>query len=365
LRGCWSRGRAARRHPEELVELAERYGDARRTHITAYAEKEFGDEDFVDEERVLIPITQRGYIKRVPSDVYRTQGRGGRGVMGMTTRDEDAIIYMFSANTLNTLLFFTDQGKVFQERVYQIPEADRTAKGSLIAGILALGAEERVTAVLPVDEFSDGHYLMMVTRRGWIKRVALNEFAAVRPSGLIALNLEEGDLLGWVRMTQGHDDVVIVTEQGTAIRFNEKDVRPMGRTARGVTAIRLEEGDAITSMEVVEPGGDLFIATVKGYGRRTALDEFRVQSRGGKGVQAYKVTKRTGPVTSARVVQPQDEITLISEGGLILRTPVSRIPQMGRYSQGVALMDLKEGDRVASVARLAEEVAKVEEVPSS
>ncbi len=350
---------------EELVELAERYGDARRTHITAYAEKEFGDEDFVDEERVLIPITQRGYIKRVPSDVYRTQGRGGRGVMGMTTRDEDAIIYMFSANTLNTLLFFTDQGKVFQERVYQIPEADRTAKGSLIAGILALGAEERVTAVLPVDEFSDGHYLMMVTRRGWIKRVALNEFAAVRPSGLIALNLEEGDLLGWVRMTQGHDDVVIVTEQGTAIRFNEKDVRPMGRTARGVTAIRLEEGDAITSMEVVEPGGDLFIATVKGYGRRTALDEFRVQSRGGKGVQAYKVTKRTGPVTSARVVQPQDEITLISEGGLILRTPVSRIPQMGRYSQGVALMDLKEGDRVASVARLAEEVAKVEEGPSS
>lgn len=340
---------------EELLELLEKYTDTRRTHINPHADVDFNEEDFIDEERVLVPITQRGYIKRVPAKVYRAQGRGGRGVIGMTTRDEDEITYMLSANTLDTLLFFTDHGKVYQERVYQIPEADRTAKGSLLAGILALDAEEHVTAILPVSDFNEGRYLTMVTRNGWIKRVALSEFSSVRPSGLIAINLKEDDLLGWVRLTQGNDDLLIITEKGIGIRFNETDVRAMGRTARGVTAIRLAENDAVTSMEVVEPGGDLFISTVKGYGRRTTLEEFRTQRRGGKGVRAYKIGKQTGLVTAARVVQEQDEITLISEGGIVLRTRISAIPQMGRYSRGVRLMDLKDGDRVASVARLVEE----------
>ena len=342
---------------EELLAIQDTYADARRTQIEFQAGADFDEEDFVTEERVLIPITQRGYIKRVPSKVYKAQGRGGRGVIGMTTRDEDAIVYMLSANTLDTLLFFTDHGKVYQERVYQIPQADRTAKGSLIAGILALEAAERVTAVVAVSEFDERHFLMMVTRQGWIKRVSLSEFVSVRPSGLIAINLEDNDVLGWVRLTQGHDDVILITEQGQGIRFNETDVRPMGRNARGVISMRLNAKDNITSMEVVEPGGDLFIASENGYGRRTGLEEFSPQGRGGKGVRAYSINAKTGPVTAARVVQPADEITLISQNGIVIRTRVADIPQMGRYSRGVQLIDLKEGDRVASIARLPEGVA--------
>lgn len=342
---------------EELLAIQDTYADARRTQIEFQAGADFDEEDFVTEERVLIPITQRGYIKRVPSKVYKAQGRGGRGVIGMTTRDEDAIVYMLSANTLDTLLFFTDHGKVYQERVYQIPQADRTAKGSLIAGILALEAAERVTAVVAVSEFDERHFLMMVTRQGWIKRVSLSEFVSVRPSGLIAINLEDNDVLGWVRLTQGHDDVILITEQGQGIRFNETDVRPMGRNARGVISMRLNAKDNITSMEVIEPGGDLFIASENGYGRRTGLEEFSPQGRGGKGVRAYSINAKTGPVTAARVVQPADEITLISQNGIVIRTRVADIPQMGRYSRGVQLIDLKEGDRVASIARLPEGVA--------
>ncbi len=337
---------------EELLALRERYSDNRRTRINLQADASCEEEDFVDEERVLITLTQRGYIKRVPSRVYRAQGRGGRGVIGMATGDEDEIVHMLSAKTLDTLLFFTNRGKVYQERVYQIPQADRVAKGSLLAGILPLEDGEQVTAVLDVETFNDTHYLCMITRQGRIKRVALSEFAAVRPSGLIALNLEEGDQLGWVCLTHGKADLIIVTEQGQGIRFSEEDVRPMGRTAMGVIGMRLEADDIVAGAEVVEPGGDLFIVTHTGYGRRTGLDEFNTQGRGGKGVRAYNVGKRTGPVTAARVVQSKDEVTLISEGGIILRTAVSSIPQMGRYTQGVHMMDLKGDDRVATVARL-------------
>jgi DNA gyrase subunit A len=195
----------------------------------------------------------------------------------------------------------------------------------------------------------------MITRQGWIKRVTLREFAAVRPSGLIAIRLEEGDELGWVRLTQGHEDLILVTEKGQGIRFNEQGVRAMGRAARGVHAMRLAAGDAIVSAEVVEPGGSLFVVALHGYGRRTALDEFRPQGRGGKGIRVYKVSQHTGPVVAARVVQEQDEVSLISEGGIVLRARISSIPQMKRYSRGVHLMNLKEGDRVASVARLASE----------
>ncbi len=343
---------------EELLAIRDSYADARRTSIELQAGADFDEEDFVTEERVLIPITQRGYIKRVPTKVYKAQGRGGRGVIGMTTRDEDAIVYMLSANTLDTLLCFTDHGKVYQERVYQIPQADRTAKGSLLAGILTLDASERVTAVVAVRAFDERHFLMMVTRNGWIKRISLSEFLSVRPSGLIAINLEDNDVLGWVRLTRGDEDVILITRQGQGIRFNEGNVRPMGRNARGVVSMRLDPGDQVTSMEVVEPGGDLFIASENGYGRRTALAEFPSQARGGKGVRAYSVNAKTGPVTAGRVVQAGDEITLISQSGIVIRTRVADIPQMGRYSRGVQLIDLKEGDRVASIARLPEEVAE-------
>jgi DNA gyrase subunit A len=340
---------------EELVRLREEYDDPRRTRINPQGDASFNEEDFVDEERVLIPITERGYIKRVPSRVYRAQGRGGRGVIGMTTREKDEIVHMVSAGSLDTLLFFTDKGKVYQERVYQIPQADRVARGSLLAGILQLDPEEKVTALLSVEDFNDGRYLTMVTCNGRTKRVALNEFSYVRPSGLIAIRLEEGDELGWVRMTQGHDDLILVTERGQGIRFNEEDVRPMGRAAMGVIGIRLADGDAVTAMDVVEEGGDLFVASLKGYGRRTPLGEFNTQGRAGKGVRAYKVSRTTGPVIGARVVQEEDEITLMSEGGIVIRTRVSDVPQMSRYSRGVQMMDLKKGDRVASIARLREE----------
>ncbi len=338
----------------ELNALRERYADARRTRIEAGAAELLDDEDFVHHERVIVPITAQGYIKRVPAEQYRAQGRGGKGVIGMTTRDEDAVLYILSADTHDTLLFFTDKGKVYQERVYQIPAADRTAKGSLLAGLIALAADEHVTAVVAVSSFEMEGYLTMVTRQGRIKRVPLQEFANVRASGLIAMSLEEGDTLGWVRLTGGQDELILITEQGQAVRFAEADVRPMGRTAAGVKAIELEEGDAVTSMEVVLPHADFLVLAVNGYGRRTALTEFPLQHRGGKGIRAFKVSPRTGPVTSGRVVQESDEVIIISEGGQILRARVAEIPRMGRATQGVRLMELKAGDRVASVARLSE-----------
>ncbi len=336
----------------DLQELRERYADARRTRILPDADGSFNDEDLIAKEEVLVSVTQRGYIKRVPWSVYRAQQRGGRGVLGMATNDEDEIKLLVSANSHDTLLFFTDRGKVYQEKVYQIPEAGRTARGALLAGILAITPNEHVTAIVNVPDFEEAKYVMMITRQGTTKRVWLKEFDGVRPSGLIAIRLSEGDELDWVRLTQGNDDIMLVTEQGRSIRFNEQDVRAMGRTAMGVIGIRLGQGDRVTFAEVVEPNGKLFLATQNGYGRCTALDEFRTQHRGGKGIVAYKVTQRTGPIIDGRVVQDEDEITLMSESGIIIRTPVSHVPEMGRYTLGVRMMDLKAHDQVASVARL-------------
>jgi DNA gyrase subunit A len=343
---------------QDLLDLREHYADPRRTAIRPYADASLDEEDLVEEEDVLIAITQRGYIKRMPWTTFRAQGRGGRGVIGMATGDEDEITTLLSAYSHDTLLFFTDKGKVYQEKVYQIPDAGRTAKGSLIAGILAVETEEHVTAVVPVSSFEEApdggstRYLSMITRQGRIKRVALSEFSAVRPSGLIAISLNDGDGLDWVRLTQGNDDLILVTRQGQGLRFNEQDVRPMGRTAAGVIAIRMDDEDCLTVAEVVEPQGVLFLASLKGYGRCTMLDEFRTQGRGGKGVIAYRVNDMTGPIVDGRVVQDDDEVTLMSEGGIVLRTRVDQIPKMGRYTRGVQMMDLKNGDRVATLARL-------------
>lgn len=336
----------------ELMELRNRYADPRRTQTLPNVDGTFDDEDLIAKEDVLVSVTQRGYIKRVPWSVYKAQGRGGRGVLGMATDGQDGIKLLVSANSHDTLLFFTDRGKVYQEKVFQVPDAGRTSKGVLLAGILAIAPEERVTAMVAVPDFEDARYVMMITRQGTAKRVWLREFEGVRPSGLIALRLAEGDVLGWVRLTQGDDELILVTEQGKAIRFSERDVRAMGRTAVGVRSIRLAPEDRVAVAEVVEPGGRLFLASQKGYGRCTSLDEFRTQSRGGQGVRAYKVTKATGPIVDGRVVKGEDEITLMSDSGIILRTEVVRIPEMGRYTRGVRMMDLKDGDQVASVARL-------------
>ncbi|MBC7227847.1 MAG: DNA gyrase subunit A [Thermoflexales bacterium] len=336
----------------DLEELKKTYGDPRRTHIVHGVEAEFEEEELVAEETVLVLITQRGYIKRVPERAFRAQARGGRGVIGMQTKEEDSVLYLLTAHTLDTLLFFTNRGKVYAERVYQIPAADRTAQGVLLAGMLALDADERVTAALAVRDFSAG-FLTMVTVGGRVKRTPLAEFASIRSGGLAAITLEDGDELGWVRLTPGDAEMILVTERGQALRFREEDVRPMKRQAAGVSGIRLEDGDRVASADVVVPGADLLVVTERGYGKRTPLAEFPVQGRYGKGVVGISGKEQArGAVAAARVVGQEDEITLVSARGVVLRMPVAAVPAMGRSARGARIMELRDGDRVASVAVL-------------
>jgi DNA gyrase subunit A len=337
----------------DLRELRETYGDQRRTHIAGGANGNLEEEDLVKEEEVLISITRRGYVKRVPAGAYRTRQRGGRGVVGMATREEDSVLYLFSARSLDAVLFFSNRGKVYGERVYQIPAARRTARGVLLASFLPLDVDERVTAAVGVPGFEEARFLTMVTAGGRVKRVPLAEFASVRPSGLIAIGLEAGDELGWVRLTPGDAELMLVTRNGQALRFREGEVRPMGRSAAGVNGIRLEDGDAVTSAEVVVSGGDLLVVSERGYGKRTPLDEFRIQGRYTKGVRCIGgQPKARGPVAAARIVGPRDQVTLITLEGMALRAPVEAIPQMGRAARGTLVMELKKGDRLASVAVL-------------
>ena len=262
---------------------------------------------------------------------------------------------LIPARTLDTVLFFSDRGKVYSERAYQIPDADRSAKGIPMVNILSLDAGETVTAALAVPRFNEGQYCVMATRAGRIKRVSMSDFASVRPSGLIAINLGEGDELGWARMTDGSDEIILVTEQGQAVRYPENQVRVMGRSAAGVTAIKLRKGDHVTSMEVVEPGADLLVITTKGYGKRTSLSDYPTKNRAITGVQTIdkKALRQIGLVTSARVVQEADDLTIISSNGVVLRTKVKNISQTGRATRGVSIMKMQEGDSVASLARVA------------
>jgi DNA gyrase subunit A len=337
---------------DDALELKEKYGDERRTRIMADASEDFNEEDLIAQEEVLISITQRGYVKRVPASTYRAQIRGGKGVTGMTTREEDAVQFLFAANTLDTILYFTDRGKVYSERAYLVPDAGRTAKGIPIINLINLDADERVTATVTVPDFEKADYLTMVTGRGKIKRTDLSEFESVRPSGLIAINLDDGDELGWVKLTEGDDEIVIVTRGGQAIRFKESDVRPMGRAAGGVMAIKLADDDQVASMDVVDPEGDLLVVTTRGYAKRTPLGEYSTQGRYGSGVVTLssKGMAVTGPIASARVVSDDIDITLISAEGMVLRTRVKHIPQMGRATRGATVMRMKKSDSVASVA---------------
>ncbi len=338
----------------DLQELAEKYGDERRTHIAHDVSEEIAEEELVPDEAVLISITQRGYIKRVAARAFRPQTRGGRGVTGHMTKEEDEVLVLIPARTLDTLLFFSDHGKVYSEKTYQIPDVDRSGRGIPIVNVLSLNPGEKITAVLPVPDFAAAEYCIMATRNGRVKRVALSEFASVRPSGLIAITLDQGDELGWVRLTDGKSQVILVTEQGQALRFDENEVRPMGRTAAGVTGIRLARGDFVTSMEVVEEGADLLVVTARGYGKRSALSEYPVKSRATGGVQTIdkKALKKVGVITAARVVQEADDLTLISANGVALRTKVKDVSLSGRATRGVVLINLQEGDSVASLARI-------------
>jgi DNA gyrase subunit A len=339
---------------EDLQEMVESYGDERRTHIAPEASGDLSEEDLVPDEAVLISITERGYIKRVLAKTYRTQGRGGRGVKGHTTRDEDEVLMLIPARTLDTILFFTDKGKVYSEKAYQIPDEKRTGRGIPIVNVLAMDPFETVTAAVAVTDFDAADFCTMATRKGRAKRVELSEFASVRPSGLIAMTLDDGDELGWVRLTSGEDHIVLVTERGQALRFKEEEVRPMGRPALGVIGIRLRKGDRVASMDVVEPGGDLMVVTTKGYGKRTPLEDYPVKGRATYGVMTIdrKAFGEIGRICSARVVQSADDLTLISTNGVVLRTKVGQISQMGRATRGVRVMNLGKGDGVASVARI-------------
>ncbi len=339
----------------DLSEISGKYGDQRRTHIAHDANEDFSEEDLVPDEAVLISITQRGYIKRVMAKAFRAQGRGGRGVTGHATREEDEVLMLVPARTLNTLLFFSDRGKVYSEKAYQIPDADRTGRGIPIVNVLSLDPGETVTAMVAVPDFDAAEYCIMATRDGRVKRVVLSEFSAVRPSGLIAITLDEGDELGWVRLTHGGDEVILVTEQGQALCFSEDQVRPMGRMAAGVNGIKLGKNDKVASMEVVEPDGDLLVVTVGGFGKRTPMKDYPRKRRATGGVHTIdkKALGKVGVVTAARAVQEADDLTIISAGGVVLRTRVQAISRSGRATRGVVLMNLEEGDFVASLARIA------------
>jgi DNA gyrase subunit A len=338
----------------DLEELVKKYNDPRRTRIAHEAKEDFREEDLVVDEAVLISITQRGYIKRVAAKSFRLQNRGGRGVTGHATKQEDEVMFLFPARTLNTILFFSDKGKVYSEKSYQIPDADRTAKGIPIVNVLSMSPGETITAAVAVPDFVAAEYCTMATRNGKIKRVELSEFSSVRPSGLIAITLEEGDELGWARLTDGEDEIILVTEQGQALRYTEGSVRAMGRTASGVIGIGLKKGDHVASMEVLEEGGELLVVTTGGYGKRTDLSEYPAKGRATGGVQtiATKSLGQVGVISAARVVQPADELTIISAGGVVLRTRVKDVKHGGRIATGSLLISLEEEDYVASLARI-------------
>ncbi|MGF7060717.1 DNA gyrase subunit A [Brassicibacter mesophilus] len=342
---------------EELLEIKEKYSDERRTEIKA-SEDEIDIEDMIQEENVAITLTHFGYVKRMPEDTYKIQKRGGRGVSGLTTREEDFVEHLFITSTHDNLLFLTSQGRVYSLKAYEIPEAKRQAKGTAIINLLQINPDEKITAVIPIKDFSPEDYLVLVTQNGIIKKTKLDQFKNIRKNGLIAISLKEDDELISVKRTSGDNDLILVTSRGMSIRFNEKDVRDMGRTAMGVKAISLKGDDKLVGMDLVEDGKDLLVISEYGYGKRTSLEEYRVQTRGGKGIKTYSIKDRTGKLINAKVVDKEDEIMMISFLGVIIRLKVSDISQMGRSTQGVTLMKTGKDDHVVSVAKV---IAEVEE----
>jgi DNA gyrase subunit A len=338
----------------DLDDLVKRFGDQRRTRVSADVKEEFSEEELVADEPVLISITQRGYIKRVAANAYRSQSRGGRGVSGQTVRDEDEVLQLIPARTLQTLLFFSDRGKVFSEKVYQIPDANRTDRGIPLVNVLTLENGEKITAAVAVPDFNAAAYCTLATLSGRVKRMALSEFSNVRPSGLIAMSLEAGDELGWARLTSGKDEIIIVTEKGQALRCAENEFRPMGRQAGGVSGIKLGAGDQVASMEVVEKESYLLVITTQGFGKRTSMVEYPVKGRSTGGVATIdqKNLAKIGAVAMARVVKQSDEVALISKNGQALRLKVGAIPTSGRSTRGTHLMEVSPGDSVASSARI-------------
>lgn len=338
---------------EELKQVKQLYGDARRTEIVEAAH-EFSDEDLIADEEMVVTVSHLGYVKRCPAREYRAQRRGGRGRIAAAPRDEDFVEHLFIASTHTWLLVFTTSGKVFWLKVHEIPAASRAARGRAIVNLLSLGAEEKVSAILPVRDFEQGGFVFVATRRGTVKKTPLDRFNHPRREGIIAVGLEPGDEVVGVRLTDGEREVILSTQQGQAIRFREDEVRPMGRAATGVRGIELDSGDVVVGLEVVEPGGTVFAVSENGYGKRTAMEEYRLQGRGGKGVITMKVTERTGRVIGVCMVRDEDHVMLVTEGGKLIRFSARDVRVVGRNTQGVRLIDLAEGEHVVGVARLAE-----------
>ena len=338
---------------EELIEIKNKFGDERKTKIVA-ADGEFVVEDLIKEEQTVVALTHFGYIKRMPIDTYKSQRRGGKGITGIATREEDFVKQIFTASTHDTILFFTNKGKLYKLRGFEIPEAGRTAKGTAIVNLLSLDPGEKVSAVIPIQNFAEGKYLLMATKHGLIKKTALTEYNSSRKTGLQGITLKEGDELIAVRLTDGQDNIVLVSRNGMCITFDEKDVRPIGRVSQGVIGIRLDDDDELIGMESVIAGGKatLLAITENGFGKRTELDEYRVQIRGGKGVITYKITQKTGKLVGVRIADDNDDVMLITDTGTIIRLKVKDISVLGRSTQGVTLMRTSDGGKVVSIETL-------------
>ena len=335
---------------EELLEIKEKFGDERKTKILA-AEGEFDEEDLIKEEQTVIALTHFGYIKRMPVDTYKSQRRGGKGITGIATREEDFVKEIFTASTHDTIMFFSNKGKLYKLRGYEIPEAGRTAKGTAIVNLLSLDAGEKISAIIPIQNIAEGKYLLMATKNGIIKKTPLAEYDTSRKTGLQGITLKDDDELIGVKLTDGEDNIVLVTEQGQCITFDEKDVRPMGRTSQGVIGIRLDEEDKVIGMEsiIAGSGATLLTITENGFGKRTELDEYRVQTRGGKGVITYKITPKTGKIVGVKIANGNEDVMLITDTGVVIRLNVSEVSVLGRSTQGVTLMRTNDGGKVVSI----------------
>ena len=340
---------------EESLEMIEKYGDERKTKIIA-AEDEFNEEDLVADQDVIITLSHFGYIKRVPLDTYKSQKRGGKGITAATTREEDFIKNIYTCSTHDLMLFFTNKGKLYKLRGFEIPEAGRTAKGTAIVNLLSLDNGEKVNAIIPLKSFEDAPYLIMSTKQGLIKKTPLKEYESGKKTGLIAINLKEDDEVTDVRLTEGKNKIVMATKKGIAITFSEEDVRPIGRTAQGVKGINLDDDDTVIGMETIEEGSSktLLAITENGFGKRTDLDEYRVQSRAGRGVITYKVTPKTGDIVGVRITDENDDVMIITDTGTIIRLKVKDINVLGRNTQGVTLMKTSNG-KVVSIETIVDE----------
>ncbi|WP_232233844.1 DNA gyrase subunit A [Bacillus sp. J33] len=348
---------------EELNEIKERFNDKRRTEIVSGGIEQIEDEDLIPRENIVLTLTHKGYIKRLPVSTYRAQKRGGRGIQGMGTNEDDFVEHLITTSTHDTILFFTNKGKVYRAKGYEIPEFSRTAKGIPIINLLGVDKDEWVNAIIPVEEFADDWFLFFTTKQGISKRSPLSSFANIRNNGLIALNLREDDELISVRLTDGNKEIIIGTSHGMLIRFPEDDVRSMGRTATGVKGISLSDGDEVVGMEVLEEGTQILIVTKNGYGKRTPAEEYRVQGRGGKGIKTCNITDKNGSLVSMKAVTGEEDVMLITTGGVLIRMAVSDISTMGRNTQGVRLIRLNEDaeEAVSTVAKVEKEEEKDEE----